>query len=83
MPQEPFATIENLVKLAKKEIAKVGFAEFKSAIISSKDKCENINTTVICTCQQDFEGKSQEVGTNFLERIKPFVEDLVWVTPKI
>ena len=46
-------------------------------------KSENINTTVICTCQQDFEGKSQEVGTNFLERIKPFVEDLVWVTPKI
>ena len=39
MPQEPFATIENLVKLAKKEIAEVGFAEFKSAIISSKDKC--------------------------------------------
>lgn len=39
MPQEPFATIENLVKLAKKEIAEVGFAEFKSAIIPSKDKC--------------------------------------------
>ena len=37
--KEPFATIENLVKLAKKEIAEVGFAEFKSAIISSKDKC--------------------------------------------
>lgn len=25
--------------LAKKEIAEVGFAEFKAAIISSKDKC--------------------------------------------
>ena len=37
--KEPFATIENFVKLAKKEIAEVGFAEFKSAIISSKDKC--------------------------------------------
>lgn len=37
--KEPFATIENLVKLAKKEIAEVGFIEFKSAIISSKDKC--------------------------------------------
>ena len=37
--KEPFATIENLVKLAKKEIAEVGFAEFKSAIISSKDEC--------------------------------------------
>ena len=39
MPQEPFATIENLVKLAKKESAEVGSAEFKSAIISSEDKC--------------------------------------------
>lgn len=37
--KEPFATIENLVKLAKKESAEIGFAEFKSAIISSKDKC--------------------------------------------
>lgn len=37
--KESFATIENLIKLAKKEIAEVGFAEFKSAIISSKDKC--------------------------------------------
>ncbi len=37
--KEPFATIENLVKLAKKEIAEVGFAEFKPAIIFSKDKC--------------------------------------------
>ena len=37
--KEPFATIENLVKLAKKEISEVGFAKFKSAIISSKDKC--------------------------------------------
>ena len=36
---EPFATIENLVKLAKKESAEVVFVEFKSAIISSKDKC--------------------------------------------
>ena len=36
---EPFATIENLVKLAKKESAEVGFAVFKSAIISSKDEC--------------------------------------------
>ena len=36
---KPFATIENLVKLAKKEIAEVGFAEFKAAIISSKNKC--------------------------------------------
>jgi hypothetical protein len=39
LPQEPFATIENLIKLAKKEIAEVGFVEFKSAIIFSKDKC--------------------------------------------
>ena len=39
LPQEPFATIENLVKLAKKESAEVGSAEFKSAIISSEDKC--------------------------------------------
>lgn len=38
LPQEPFATIENFVKLAKKEIVEVGFVEFKSAIISSKDK---------------------------------------------
>ena len=30
-------TIEKLVKLAKQGIAKVGLAEFKSAIISSKD----------------------------------------------
>ena len=30
--KEPFATIENLVKLAKKEIAEVGFVEFKLAI---------------------------------------------------
>ena len=37
--KEPFATIENLVKLAKKESAEVGFVEFKSAIISSKDEC--------------------------------------------
>ena len=37
--KEPFVTIENLVKLAPKEIAEVDFAEFKSAIISSKDKC--------------------------------------------
>lgn len=39
--KEPFVTIENLVKLTKKEIAEVGFAEFKSVIISSKskDKC--------------------------------------------
>ena len=37
--KEPFAPIENLIKLAKKEIAEVGFVEFKSAIISSKDKC--------------------------------------------
>ena len=37
--KEPFETIENLVKLAKKEIVEVGFVEFKSAIISSKDKC--------------------------------------------
>ena len=29
----------NLIKLAKKEITEVGFAEFKSAIISSKDEC--------------------------------------------
>ena len=35
--KEPFATIENLVKLAKKEITEVGFVEFKSAIISSKN----------------------------------------------
>ena len=34
-----FATIEKLIKLAKKEIAEVGIAEFKSAIISSKDEC--------------------------------------------
>ena len=36
--KEPFATIENLVKYAKKEIAEVGMAEFKSQIISSKDE---------------------------------------------
>ena len=35
--REPFATIEKLVKLAKQGIAEVGLAEFKSAIISSKD----------------------------------------------
>ena len=35
--REPFATIEKLVKLAKQGIAEIGFAEFKSAIISSKD----------------------------------------------
>ena len=29
--KEPFAAIENLVKLAKREIAEVGFVEFKSA----------------------------------------------------
>lgn len=33
--REPFATIEKLVKLAKQGIAEIGFAEFKSAIISS------------------------------------------------
>ena len=37
--KEPFATIEKLIKLAKKEIAEIGLSEFKSAIISSKDKC--------------------------------------------
>lgn len=37
--KEPFATIENFVKLAKKESAEVGFVEFKSAIFFSKDKC--------------------------------------------
>ena len=37
--KEPFSTIEKLIKLAKKEIAEVGIAEFKSAIISSKDEC--------------------------------------------
>lgn len=37
--KEPFTTIEKLIKLAKKEIAEVEFAEFKLAIISSKDKC--------------------------------------------
>lgn len=37
--KEPFATIEKLIKLAKKEIAEVGLSEFKSAIISSKAKC--------------------------------------------
>ena len=35
--REHFATIEKLVKLAKQGIAEVGLAEFKSAIISSKD----------------------------------------------
>ena len=35
--REPFATIEKLVKLARQGIAEVGLAEFKSAIISSKD----------------------------------------------
>lgn len=33
--REPFATIEKLIKLAKQGIAEIGFAEFKSAIISS------------------------------------------------
>lgn len=37
--KEPFATIEKLIKLVKKEIAEVGLPEFKSAIISSKDEC--------------------------------------------
>lgn len=37
--KEPFATIEKLIKFAKKEIAEVGLSEFKSAIISSKDEC--------------------------------------------
>ncbi len=37
--KEPFATIEKLVKLAKKEVAEAGMPAFKSAIISSKDKC--------------------------------------------
>lgn len=37
--KEPFATIEKLIKLAKKEIAEVGLSEFKSAIISSKNEC--------------------------------------------
>ena len=37
--KEPFTTIEKLIKLAKKEIAEIGLSEFKSAIISSKDKC--------------------------------------------
>ena len=36
--REHFATIEKLVKLAKQGIAEVGLAEFKSAIISSKDE---------------------------------------------
>ena len=36
--KEPFTTIEKLVKLAKQGIAEVGLAEFKSAIISSKDE---------------------------------------------
>lgn len=37
--KKPFTTIEKLIKLAKKEIAEIGLSEFKSAIISSKDKC--------------------------------------------
>ena len=37
--KEPFATIEKLVKLAKKGIEEVGFAEFKQAIISSETEC--------------------------------------------
>ena len=37
--KEPFATIEQLIKLAKKEISKNELSEFQSAIISSKDKC--------------------------------------------
>lgn len=37
--KEPFATIEKLLKLAKKEITEIGLSEFKSAIISSKDRC--------------------------------------------
>ncbi len=37
--KEPFATIEQLIKLAKKEIFKNELSEFQSAIISSKDKC--------------------------------------------
>ena len=36
--RESFATIEKLVKLAKQGIAEVGLAEFKSAIIFSKDE---------------------------------------------
>ncbi len=37
--KEPFATIEKLIKLAKKEIAEVVMPAFKSAIISSKNEC--------------------------------------------
>ena len=37
--KEPFATIEKLVKLAKKGIEEVGFAEFKQSIISSETEC--------------------------------------------
>lgn len=37
--KEAFTTIEKLIKLAKKEIAEIRLSEFKSAIISSKDKC--------------------------------------------
>ena len=33
--RKPFDSIEKLVKLAKQGIAEIGFAEFKSAIISS------------------------------------------------
>ena len=37
--KEPFAGIEDLIKHAQKEIAEVGLTEFKSAIISSQDRC--------------------------------------------
>lgn len=45
-------------------------------------KGENLYTTVICTCPQDFEGKSSKVGTDFLGRIEPFIDDYVLVGPE-
>ena len=67
--KEPFATIENLVKLAKKEIAEVGFAEFKSAIISSRDKClesikkEPLGSDFNCSSCFKWWSKSDNIGT--------------------
>ena len=75
MPQEPFATIESLVKLAKKEIAEVGFAEFKSSIISSKDKCiESIKKEPLkALFIKMVDIKSQ--NSNFLDKIKILVNN--------
>ena len=37
--REPFATIENLIKFAKKELSKQSMSEFNAYIISQKNEC--------------------------------------------